>query len=67
MPNPIMGAEDFSYVLAEVPGRWRSSTAAAGGGSAERPAAAPTGDVDEDALASGVAVYAALALDALPR
>ena len=25
MPAPVMGAEDFSYVLEEVPARWRSS------------------------------------------
>ena len=68
MPNPIMGAEDFSYVLAEVPGRWPSSAAAAGGGSRPRPDSHSNRVMfDEDALASGVAVYAALALDALPR
>jgi hippurate hydrolase len=69
MPNPIMGAEDFSYVLAEVPG----ALAFLGGcPPGVDPLSAPPNHsnrviFDEDALSSGVAVYAALALDALRR
>jgi amidohydrolase len=67
MPSPIMGAEDFSYVLAEVPG----ALAFLGGcPSAVDPAAAAPNHsnrvvFDEDAMAAGVAVYAGLALAGL--
>jgi hippurate hydrolase len=67
MPTPIMGAEDFSYVLAEVPG----ALAFLGGcPSGVDPAGAPPNHsnrvvFDEGAMAAGVAVYAGLALDAL--
>ena len=67
MPTPIMGAEDFSYVLAEVPG----ALAFLGGcPPGLEPAGAPPNHsnrviFDEDAMAAGVAVYTALALDAL--
>ena len=61
-----MGAEDFSYVLAEVPG----ALAFLGGcPPGLEPVAAPPNHsnrvvFDEDAMAAGVALYAALALDA---
>ena len=67
MPTPIMGAEDFSYVLEQVPG----ALAFLGGcPPGTDPATAPPNHsnrvvFDEDAMAAGVAVYAALALDAL--
>jgi amidohydrolase len=67
MPSPIMGAEDFSYVLAEVPG----ALAFLGGcpPGADLMTAPPNHSnrvvFDEDAMADGVAVYAGLALDAL--
>jgi amidohydrolase len=66
MPYPIMGAEDFSYVLAEVPG----ALAFLGGcPPGLDPVDAPPNHsnrvvFDEDAMAAGVALYAALALDA---
>jgi amidohydrolase len=69
MPTPIMGAEDFSYVLQEVPG----ALAFLGGcPPGTDPATAPPNHsnrvvFDEDAMASGVAVHAGLALDALAR
>jgi amidohydrolase len=69
MPAPIMGAEDFSYVLQEVPG----ALAFLGGcPPGTDPATAPPNHsnrvvFDEDAMASGVAVHAGLALDALAR
>ncbi len=64
MPTPIMGAEDFSYVLSEVPG----ALAFLGGcpphvdpGSAQ-PNHSNRVVFDEQAMAAGVAVYAGLAL-----
>jgi hippurate hydrolase len=64
MPSPVMGAEDFSYVLEQVPG----AMAFLG----TRPAGVPAAQVapnhsnrmvlDEDAMATGVALYAAVAL-----
>ena len=67
MPTPIMGAEDFSYVLAEVPG----ALAFLGGCPPNvDPAVAPPNHsnrvvFDEEAMAAGVAVYAGLALAGL--
>jgi amidohydrolase len=67
MPTPIMGAEDFSYVLERVPG----ALAFLGGcPPGTDPATAPPNHsnrvvFDEAAMATGVAVYAGLALDAL--
>jgi amidohydrolase len=67
MPSPIMGAEDFSYVLAEVPGAMAFLGACPPG--LDPAAAAPNHSnrvvFDEAAMAAGVAVYAGLALDAL--
>jgi hippurate hydrolase len=64
MPTPVMGAEDFSYILNEVPG----AMAFLG----TRPPGVPAAEVapnhsnrmvlDESALATGVALYAAAAL-----
>jgi amidohydrolase len=69
MPTPIMGAEDFSYVLQRVPG-----ALAFLGACPPRvdPTSAPPNHsnrvvFDEAAMAVGSAVYAALALDALRR
>jgi hippurate hydrolase len=69
MPTPIMGAEDFSYVLQKVPG-----ALAFLGACPPRvdPTAAPPNHsnrvvFDESAIAAGVALYAGLALDALRR
>jgi amidohydrolase len=67
MPTPIMGAEDFSYVLAEVPG----ALAFLGGcpRGVDPAVAAPNHSnrvvFDEEAMAAGVAVYAGLALAGL--
>jgi hippurate hydrolase len=64
MADPVMGAEDFSYVLQRVPGAFAFL-----GGAAPGIEAAPNHSnlavFDEDAMAHGVAVYAAFALDAL--
>lgn len=64
LPNPIMGAEDFSYVLNEVPGTMMFL----GGTPHEHdPRSAPTNHsnlvyFDETAMPSGVALYANMAL-----
>jgi len=64
MATPIMGAEDFSYVLAEIPGAMSFLGGAHPG--ADLAAIAPNHSnrvvFDEGALPSGVALYAALAL-----
>jgi hippurate hydrolase len=67
MDGPILGAEDFAYVLGRVPG----ALAFLGGcppGTEPAQAApnhSPQAVFDEAAMADGVAVYAGLALDAL--
>jgi hippurate hydrolase len=67
MARPIMGAEDFSYVLDHVPG----AMAFVGGcPPGIDPETAPPNHSNrvvfhEDAMVQGVAMYAALALDAL--
>lgn len=67
MPTAIMGAEDFSYVLRQVPG----AISFLGGCPAgiDPRVAAPNHSnrvvFDEEAMAAGAAVYAGLALDAL--
>ena len=69
MPNPIMGAEDFSYVLQKVPG----SMMFLGGTSPDlNPATAPANHsnrvmFDEAAMSDGVALYAGMALRHLAR
>src|SRR5829696_6979943 len=65
--DPIMGAEDWSYVLQRVPGAMSFLGACPPG---IDPAAAPANHsnrvvFDEDAMAVGVATYAAVALAAL--
>ena len=64
LPHPIMGAEDFSYVLQEVPG----AMVFLGGTPIDRnlAAAAPNHSnrvmFDEQAMVTGTAMYAAMAL-----
>lgn len=63
LPSPVMGAEDFSYVLAERPGALAFLGVCPVG---VRPAEAPACHsnrmtIDEAALRDGVAVYAGLA------
>jgi amidohydrolase len=64
---PLMGAEDFSYVLQEVPGAMAFLGACPPGSDPETAAANHSNLVvfDEEPLPAGVAVYAAMALDAL--
>jgi amidohydrolase len=67
MAAPLMGAEDFSYVLQEVPGAMAFLGACPQG--SEPDTAAPNHSnlavFDEEPLPAGVALYAAMALDAL--
>ena len=69
MPNPVMGAEDFSYVLQRVPGAMAFLGVAPEG--SDPATAAPCHSnrmlLDEDAMAVGVATHAAVALDFLAR
>ena len=67
LANPIMGAEDFSYVTERVPGMMAFLGARPVG---EDPATAPQNHsnrvvFDEPSMALGVALYAAAALDFL--
>jgi amidohydrolase len=65
LPNPVMGAEDFSYVLQKVPG----SMMFLGSTPPERDprTAAPNHSnrvwFDEDTMVHGIALYAGVALD----
>jgi amidohydrolase len=66
-PTPIMGAEDWSYVLQRVPGAMSWLGACPPG---QDPATAPSNHsnrvvFDEDAMAVGVATHTAVALAAL--
>ena len=67
LPNPIMGAEDFSYVLQQIPG----AMVFLGGTPNDRDlaTAAPNHSnhvvFDEDAMVTGTAMYAAMALNHL--
>lgn len=66
-PAPVMGAEDFSYVLEEVPGAMAFLGACPPG---VDPGEAPANHsnlvvFDEEPLPAGVALYARMALDAL--
>jgi amidohydrolase len=67
MPAPLMGAEDFSYVLEQVPGAMAFLGACPPG---QEPETAPPNHsnlvvFDEEPLPAGVALYARMALDAL--
>jgi amidohydrolase len=69
MPDPMMGAEDFSYVLAKVPGTMAFLGACP---SDHEPDSTPANHsnrvvFDESAMAHGVALYAGFALEALTR
>ena len=64
LPNPVMGAEDFSYVLNQIPG---AMMFLGGTGSDRDPnTAAPNHSnrvlFDEGAMVNGIAVYSAIAL-----
>jgi len=65
--EPLMGAEDFSYVLQRVPGAMAFLGACPPGADPASAAGNHSNLVvfDEDALPAGTALYAAMALDAL--
>lgn len=67
MPEPLMAAEDFSYVLQKVPGALAFLGACPPGVTPEEAPPNHSNRVhfDESAFAHGVALYAAFALDAL--
>jgi hippurate hydrolase len=67
MPAPLMGAEDFSYVLEQVPGAMAFLGACPPG---QQPESAPGNHsnlvvFDEEPLPAGVALYAQMAMQAL--
>ncbi len=64
LPNPIMGAEDFSYVLQRVPGTMMFLGGTEPGRDARTAAANHSNLVrfDEDAMPHGVELYAQMAL-----
>jgi hippurate hydrolase len=68
-PNPMTGAEDFSFVLEQVPGAFLMLGACPPGAD---PATAPNNHAadavfDDSVLADGAALYAELALQRLAR
>ncbi|MGH3916363.1 MAG: M20 metallopeptidase family protein [Pseudonocardiaceae bacterium] len=67
MPDPMMGAEDFSYVLAKVPGAMAFLGACPPGCDPDTAPANHSNRVvfDESAMVHGVALYAGFALEAL--
>jgi amidohydrolase len=67
MPDPLMGAEDFSYVLAKVPGAMAFLGACPSGQEPDTVPANHSNRVvfDESAMVHGVALYAGFALEAL--
>jgi hippurate hydrolase len=69
LPEPFMGAEDFSYVLRRVPGVMAFLGARLPGTSAEEAPDCHSNRVvfDEPALATGAALHAAVALRYLSR
>jgi hippurate hydrolase len=67
MPTPIMGAEDFSYVLEKLPG---AMVFLGGTPTGMDPSKAPPNHsnrvkFDEDAMTTGIALYSAMALRTL--
>jgi hippurate hydrolase len=63
MPSPVMGAEDFSYVLQQVPGAMAFlGTRPQGVGRNAAPNHSNRMVLDEDAMATGIALNAAIAL-----
>lgn len=62
LPSPVMGAEDWSHVLRAVPGSMAFLGAAPKGVDRPAPNHSNRFVIDEDAMASGVAMYAAMAL-----
>jgi amidohydrolase len=64
MPSPVMGAEDFSYMLEKVPGAFAFLGAQTEGGG---PLHSDLMKMDESVMRHGAALHAALALASLAR
>ena len=64
MPNPVMGAEDWSYVLQQVPGAMAFLGTRPKGMAARETAPNHSNRMmlDEDAMVAGIATYAGVAL-----
>jgi len=65
LPSPVMGAEDFSYLLQKVPGAMAFLGVRPPGASDPAPCHSNRMQLNEDALPWGVAFHAAVALHAL--
>jgi hippurate hydrolase len=66
MPSPVMGAEDWSYVLQAVPGSMAFLGAAPPGVRRPAPNHSNRMVIDESAMATGIALYAAMAMSPPP-
>ncbi len=64
LPSPVMGAEDFSYVLEKVPGAFAFLGAKTDGGG---PLHSDLMKIDEDVIQHGAALHAAIALSQLSQ
>ncbi len=64
MPQPVMGAEDFSFVLERIPGAM-VFLGARPDGVAPAPCHSNRMVLNEEGMVSGIALHAALALHAL--
>jgi hippurate hydrolase len=62
MPSPVMGAEDWSYILQQVPGSMAFLGAAPPGVARPAPNHSNRMVIDEAAMATGIALHAAMAL-----
>ena len=62
LPTPVMGAEDWSYVLQRVPGSMTFLGAAPPGVEHPEPNHSNRFVIDEEAMAAGIALHAAMAL-----
>jgi hippurate hydrolase len=62
MPSPVMGAEDWSYVLQQVPGSMAFLGAAPPGVAHPAPNHSNRMVIDEPAMATGIALHVAMAL-----
>lgn len=65
MPSPAMGAEDFSYILQKVPGAMVFLGTHPGGDGPVAPNHSNRMVIDESAMATGIALHAAIALEFL--
>jgi hippurate hydrolase len=63
VPTPFMGAEDWSFVLQQVPGSMAFLGAAPPGVEQPAPNHSNRMIIDEQAMTTGIALYAAMALD----